>query len=133
MPNFHVIDTDVPNSGKGDKLRTAMEKVNANFAMVAGEGIGAFEAKSASFTAEAFKTYAVDTTAGTVTATLPLDPSPGDSVRVMDAGGVLSTYAITVSRNGKKINGAATDFSMAVNYAVRDFFYVNATVGWIVR
>lgn len=133
MPNFHVIDTDVPNSGRGDKLRTAMEKVNANFAMVAGEGIGAFEAKSSSFAALPFKTYAVDTTAGTFTMTLPADPSPGDSIRVVDAGGVLTTYAVAVDRNGKKINGSNSNYSIATNYIVRDFFYVNNTVGWIVR
>jgi hypothetical protein len=50
-----------------------------------------------------------------VTITLPLSPTHGQLVNVIDADGQALTYNITIDGNGKLINGAAT-FVMNANY-----------------
>lgn len=61
------------------------------------------EMKSSNFTAVAAKKYWVDTTAGSVTMTLPANPSVGDWVSFYDAEFKWSTNNPTVDGNGNNV------------------------------
>lgn len=49
---------------------------------------------TASLTAQPFQSLAVDTTAGSITVTMPVQPNDGDSFQVADISGSASNYAI---------------------------------------
>lgn len=133
MPTLAQINVDIPNSGRGDKLRTAMIKINENFAKLAGEGVGSVVVLSGNATAEAGKQYVLNTSAGAITILLPATPTPGDTIRFLDGAAALSTYTANISPNGGKIAGSTSTYSMGANYSVKDFIYINSTVGWLVR
>ena len=88
-----------------------------------------YELKSGSFTAEAGKAYAVDTTEGSFDVTLPASWSEGQEIRFMDAKGTWNTNPPTFLRNGNKIEGFEIDY---VDSAQGTFFsavYVDASQG----
>lgn len=62
-----------------------------------------FVMKSASFTAEAGKTYWVNSSGGAYTMTLPADPTTGDWVKVYDGELTWVTNNLTVNGNGNNI------------------------------
>jgi len=69
--------------------------------------------------------------AANLTVTLPLAPTEGDKVGVVDADGKATTYTLTVARNGSNIEGAAADLTITTD---RDGFvlvYSDATQGWV--
>jgi len=71
---------------------------------------------TASTTATAGSGYAI-VAGGNVTLTLPLSPTDGDEVWVVDAIGAATTYTLTVARNGEEIEGAASDLIIDVDNA----------------
>ena len=86
--------------------------------------------KTASFTATNGDGFFIDTSGGAITATLPASPSAGDIVAFSDYTGTFATNALTLGRNGSKINGAASDLVIdKVNSSVQ-LVYVDATEGW---
>lgn len=74
--------------------------------------------------------YAVDSTAGSFSLTLPAAPSVGDTVRLFDAGGNLSGFPVTVLRNGIRINRRDDDLLLDVSEASLSLAYINSTIGW---
>lgn len=84
---------------------------------------------AASFTASTFGKYAVDTSAGAVTVTLPATPSIGDSVMFSDASGTFDTNNLTVTSTSK-IDSSDSDKVVAAENAQVKFIYINATIGW---
>ena len=89
-----------------------------------------YELKSASFTAEAGKAYAIDTTSASLEVTLPATPAGGDVIALADARGTWATNPVVVLRNGGKIEGSEVDFT---NNAAGTFFslvYIDSTTGW---
>jgi hypothetical protein len=87
-------------------------------------------AKTTGFTAVSGNGYFCNTTSGAFTVTLPLSPSAGAIVAIADYNGTAGTNPITVGRNSSNINGAATNFTISINYAAISFVYVDATAGW---
>jgi hypothetical protein len=75
--------------------------------------------KTTSFTAVAGEGYFVNTTSGTVTATLPASPTLGDEVSIIDYAGTFDTNALTVGRNSKNIQGSAADLTVSTERAGR--------------
>jgi hypothetical protein len=73
----------------------------------------------------------VDMDGATRTITLPATPIPGDHVRVIDGKKLFEAYNCTVARNGSNINGAASDYDINYAGAIIDFYYVDATSGWV--
>ena len=73
----------------------------------------------------------VDVSSGTVQVTLPVGPSMGDEVRIIDGEGNAATNNITVSRNGSKIQASDSDFIIDFDRAGVGFVYYNATNGWV--
>jgi hypothetical protein len=62
--------------------------------------------------------------------TLPATPSTGDEVTIIDARGTFNTNNLTVGRNGKPINSAASDLTLSTNGQAITLVYVDATRGW---
>ena len=83
-----------------------------------------------SFLAESWKGYFVDTTAGTVIATLPSSPVLGDTVRFFDVASNFDSNTFTVNRNGSLIMGDAADMSVTTVNAAFELVYSNTTFGW---
>ena len=70
------------------------------------------------------------TSASALTLTLPGSPSVNDQIDIFDASGNASTYNITVSRNGKLINGNAGNFIIDVNGSWYTLVFTGNTYGW---
>jgi hypothetical protein len=83
-----------------------------------------------SFLAESWKGYFVDTTAGTVIATLPSSPTIGDTVRFFDVASNFDSNTFTVNRNGSLIMGDAADMSVTTVNAAFELIFSNDTFGW---
>lgn len=64
--------------------------------------------KTTTYTATAFQRIPCDTSTSAFTLTLPSTPTAGDMVEAHDIGGAWATNNLTVSGNGKNINGAST-------------------------
>jgi hypothetical protein len=86
--------------------------------------------KTTGFTAVSGVGYFVNTTAGTITVTLPASPSAGDVVAVSDYAGTADTNNITIGRNGSNINGAAADLTISNENSAITLVYVDGTQGW---
>jgi len=68
--------------------------------------------------------------AANMTITLPLTPSIGNEVRIVDAGGTAATTNFTIGRNGQPIMGTAQDMTVNTNSARLHLVYADATRGW---
>ena len=91
---------------------------------------GGYSTQSSSFNAVAFNCYFVNTTSGVVSATLPSDPTVGDTIRFLDVAKTFDTNAFTVSRNGKLIQGDAEDLTVATESAAFELIFSGDTYGW---
>jgi hypothetical protein len=75
--------------------------------------------------------YIVNTNSANITITLPITPSFGDEVGIIDGTGNASVHAITVSRNGSNIQGAASSMTVTTNRSAFTLVYYNASQGWV--
>ena len=76
--------------------------------------------------------YFVDTSAAR-TLTLPVSPTQGDEIQIIDSSGTAATNNITINRNSGKINGIADNLSIDLNGAAATLIYTGSTWGWVVR
>jgi hypothetical protein len=75
-----------------------------------------FSIQTTNFNAVVGTRYGVNTSSGTVTATLPAGPSTGDAIFFADAGGSYNVNNFTIARNtGQTINGAAANLTYSIN------------------
>lgn len=88
--------------------------------------------KTANYTAADGEKVVCDTSAGSFTLTLPASPINGVSiVSVVHKNGG-TTYALTIGRNGKLIEGLAEDMTCSTSDLSFDLIYLNAAKGWVV-
>ena len=66
---------------------------------------------------------------GVTTLTLPALPSEGDTMRIINRSGDVTT---TIARNGSNIMGVADDVTFDLTNETFNFTYANATDGWII-
>lgn len=71
-------------------------------------------------------------TQGGFTITLPASPVDGDVVQIIDINSAFGASALTVARNGQKIQNLAEDLTLDVNGAVVTLVYSGVTYGWII-
>ena len=71
-----------------------------------------------------------NTTANPITVTLPLSPSIGDEVTIIDTRGTWGSNNLTVDRNGLKINTGTSNLTLSNNGQSITLVYVDATRGW---
>ena len=74
-----------------------------------------FSVQTTNFNASVGTRYGVNTTLGTITATLPASPATGDAIYFVDAGGAFASNNLTIARNGKTIMGTASDMTVSIN------------------
>jgi len=74
-----------------------------------------FEAKSTNFNALSGHRYGIDTSNGTVNATLPSSPVVGDAIYFMDFGGAFSANTFSILRNGKTIMNQTSDLTVSTD------------------
>ena len=80
-------------------------------------------------TAVAGNGYIINTAGGAITLTLPGSPALGDQVSFIDYGSA-ATNNITIARNGKTIQGAAADLTIALDRAASTLVY-DGSAGWL--
>lgn len=93
----------------------------------------AIQFKSANFTCDRNVSYAIDTTSGVVTATLPASPEDGDRVGFADQGILAGGFAVNklvVGRNGKKILGLSEDMDVTIRNAQFALAYKASAGDW---
>ena len=93
--------------------------------------VSSWETKTSAFNVEAGRGYFVDTSSSAVTATLPASPTAGDTVRFIDLSATFDTANLTVARNGKKIQGDASDLTVATERAGLALVFSGDTQGWL--
>ena len=87
-------------------------------------------AKTSPFSGVNGKGYFVNTEGGAVTITLPASPSAGDIIAIKDYKGTFNQNALTIGRNGSKLNQACNDSTRTTKNESLTLIYVDATVGW---
>lgn len=73
----------------------------------------------------------VDTSANPATLYLPVSPSIGWRCKVRDYAGIFATNNCTIDRNGKLINGAATNMTVSETGTEIDLVYADTVQGWV--
>jgi hypothetical protein len=129
------VDKVIPQSGTNLQIGEAGDTVNLSTATVnlpSGVGGTAWQAvKTSNFNAVAGEGYFVNTTGGVITATLPASATIGNQVSIIDYAGTADSNNITVGRNGHKIQGSASDMTVATERAAFTLVYADATQGWL--
>ena len=97
----------------------------------AGTGIVWQSVQTSNFTAVAGNGYPVNTTAATVTVTLPASPTAGQMITIVDYAGTAATYNIIVNPNSKNISGVAANALISVNRRSVNLVYIDSTQGWL--
>lgn len=87
--------------------------------------------KTANFAAASINTYAVNTTSGAITATLPALPVAGDYITFTDYARTFTTNNLTINPNGGKINASTSNVILNVSGAAVSLVYIDATQGWL--
>ena len=105
---------------------------NLSFATVSG-GAAWQSVVTSSLTVTAKYGYFVDTTSAAITATLPASPTLGDFISFVDYAGTFDTNNLTIARNGKPIQGSATDLTVATERAGFTLVFVDNTQGWLLQ
>ena len=116
-----------------DDISIAQIDTTGNTSSSAGGGISWQTVKTASFNASASEGYFVNTTGGAITATLPASPTQGDEIAFIDYAGTFDTNNLTIARNGKPIQGDASDLTVATERAGLTLVFVDDTQGWLLR
>jgi len=65
-----------------------------------------------------------------ISVTLPINPSMGDSIYILDATGSFGINSITVYGNGEKIQGSMEPLILDVDSSETKLIYYNSTYGW---
>jgi hypothetical protein len=89
--------------------------------------------KTSAYTASAGEGVFADTSGGAFTLTLPSSPSQGDEVAFKDYGSTFDTNNLTIGRNGKNIEGVASDLVISVEGAGNTLVFVDDTKGWLIK
>ena len=87
-------------------------------------------AKTSPFTAVNGDGFFVNTIGGAITVTLPGSPSAGDIIAIKDYAGTFDTNAVSICRNGSKINGECSNSVLNTQGQSVTLIYVDGTKGW---
>ena len=120
-------------TGTADQILTTDGSGNLSF--VDNSGGTAWQAVSAASTISVASGngYFLNTTGNAITATLPASPTLGDEISFADYAGTFDSYNLTVARNGKNIQGAAADLTVATERAAFTLVFTDNTQGWLLK
>jgi len=124
---------DADNAGSDDGLNIIAPDTNPGdkrWVLVNVQGGGlTYEVITGDTNAQIGRGYLLNPSAA-LTLTLPSSPSEGDTVAVVDAYNMATTYLLTIARNSSYIEGAAEDLILDVDGAGLTLVYADATRGW---
>jgi len=86
--------------------------------------------KTSSYSASAGDAILANTSGGVFKITLPLSPSVGNSVRIVDIAGTFATNNLRIENNGSKINGLLEDMYLDISEVSVMMVYTGTTYGW---
>ena len=86
-----------------------------------------YQVKTSDFTAVTANRYAIDTSGGQVTVTLPANPSTGDYVKLIDISNWSGNKTVIVNRNGSTIEGFSDNFDLDLGQSIIELIYINST------
>jgi hypothetical protein len=115
-----------------DELTDTLSAFNGMVLALFGTAIGqrlAPKTYSAASTLEAGR-QAMCSLSAAVTLTLPANPSDGDRVALVDVGGNFATYNLTLARNSRLLEGAASNLTLSTNLMSRSWFFREDTGNW---
>ena len=125
---FFIADTNPANIPWSYSQYPALEVNNLPNLLAGGSGL-TWEIITANTQAVSGKGYLIDTTSNAVTLTLPATPAVNAQVGVKALN---TTNAITVARNGVKIEGLAEDMTIDTAKSGMTLVYSDAGNGWVV-
>ena len=105
---------------------------NLSFATVSG-GAAWQPVVTSSLTVTSKQGYFINTSGGAITATLPSSPTQGDFITFIDYYGTFDTNNLTIARNGKPIQGDASDLTVSIERAGFTLVFVDNTQGWLLQ
>jgi len=124
-PSAQTIDRSDPSFQLGDwnfgTLKGTYVGFDSDFAAFSSN----YTVYSSDFTAVNAGRYALDTSGGQVTVTLPANPSTGDYVRIIDVAN-FTTNSVIVDRNGSTIEGYSENFELDLGQSIIEFIYINS-------
>jgi hypothetical protein len=118
--------------GSANQVLTTNGSGALSFATVSG-GAAWQAVQTSGFTAVAKQGYFCNTTSSAFTVTLPASATIGDFISFIDYAGTFDTNNLTIARNGHKIQGDASDLTVATERAGFTLVYVDATQGWLLQ
>jgi hypothetical protein len=74
----------------------------------------------------------LDTALNTLTVTLPLLPTSGDSVQFIDYSGTFGSNNMTFAGNGQRIMGLTEPLIVDINHAANFLVYAGTATGWLI-
>ena len=102
------------------KLRGSYLGFDSDFAAFSSN----YTVQDSSFTAVNAGRYAVNTTDGVVTVTLPATPITGHYVRLIDVAN-FTTNSVVLNRNGNTIEGFSDNFELDLGQSIIELIYIN--------
>ena len=93
-------------------------------------GIESYSTISTNTSVVAQGNYFVNTNGGGVTATLPASPDLGAKITFFDVAKTFDSNALTVSRNGKPIQGDSANLTVTTEGAAFSLVFSGDTYGW---
>lgn len=126
--------TSIPNSSLANSAITLNgSSVSLGGSATISAGTDWQAVKTSAYTASAGEGVFANTTGGAFTLTLPSSPSIGDEVSFKDYASTFDTNNLTIGRNGKNIEGAASDLVISVEGAGNCLVFVDDTKGWLIK
>lgn len=89
-----------------------------------------FKSKTANYTAANGDKILTDSSGGAFTVTLPASPGIGHTVELYDTTESWVPNAVTLGRNGEKINGLSADYSLNFDGGGVKVIYTGSSQGW---